>query len=79
MIHCRGWYLKRVQYVADAKNKVVVITGANSGAGLETVIKFAKLNAKVVVMGCRNEFKALAAIAHVKKEVPNSKTELDFV
>ncbi|XP_063365236.1 uncharacterized oxidoreductase TM_0325-like [Cydia amplana] len=40
----------------DFKNKVVIITGGSSGIGAETAIQFAKLSAKVVIVG-RNEEK----------------------
>lgn len=41
------------------KNKIVVVTGANSGIGRVTATEIAKLGAKVVIV-CRNEKKAKA-------------------
>jgi NAD(P)-dependent dehydrogenase (short-subunit alcohol dehydrogenase family) len=41
------------------KNKIVVVTGANSGIGRITALEIAKLGAKVVMV-CRNEQKAKA-------------------
>jgi 3-oxoacyl-ACP reductase-like protein len=35
------------------KNRVVVITGASSGIGLQTAIELAKHGAKIII-GCRN-------------------------
>jgi NAD(P)-dependent dehydrogenase (short-subunit alcohol dehydrogenase family) len=68
-----------VQHVNDVSDKVIIITGANSGAGIELAIKFAKYNAKTIIVACRNEYRALAAIATIKKEVPQSKTYLEFI
>ena len=36
-------------YPKDLKGKVVVITGANTGIGIETARMFAKLGAKVII------------------------------
>ena len=46
------------------KNKVVVITGASSGIGKASAIKFAKKNAKVVLVARRKE-----KLLQVEKEV----------
>ena len=39
----------------EFKNKVVVITGASSGIGEASAIKFAEKNAKIVMVGRRKE------------------------
>jgi len=46
------------------KDKVVVITGASSGIGEASAIKFAKKNAKVVLVARRKE-----KLLQVQKEV----------
>jgi len=46
------------------RNKVVVITGASSGIGEATAIKFAKKNAKVVLVARRRE-----KLLQVQKEI----------
>jgi len=46
------------------KNKVVVITGASSGIGEASAIKFAKKNAKVVLVARRKE-----KLLQVQKEI----------
>ena len=46
------------------KNKVVVITGASSGIGKASAIKFAKKNAKVVLVARRKE-----KLLQVEKEI----------
>lgn len=50
--------------IPDQQGKVVVITGANSGLGLESAIRLAERGAEVV-MACRNPQKAQAAHAKV--------------
>jgi len=46
------------------KNKVVVITGASSGIGEASAIKFARKNAKVVLVARRKE-----KLLQVQKEI----------
>jgi len=46
-------------------DKVVVITGGNSGIGLETAVALATAGARIV-MGCRNTAKAEAAVAEIR-------------
>ncbi|HSW13243.1 MAG TPA: oxidoreductase [Solimonas sp.] len=53
----------------------VVITGANSGIGLEMSVAFAAAGAQVV-MACRNPEKAADALAGLRQRVPNGKAEL---
>ncbi len=48
------------------KDKVVLITGANSGTGLWTSIELAKLGAHVVML-CRDESRGLAAQEEIKR------------
>ena len=45
-------------------NKVVVITGASSGIGEESAIRFAKRGAKVVLVARRKE-----KLLHVEKKI----------
>lgn len=55
--------------------RIAVVTGANSGVGLETAAGLAAAGAKVV-MACRNPAKAAAAVDEVLRRAPGSDTEL---
>lgn len=59
----------------DMSGKVVIITGANSGLGLESTKAIAAKGA-TVVMACRNLRKAEAAKAEVLQQVPDSRLDL---
>ena len=61
--------------IPDLTGKVVVITGANSGLGLESTKVIAAKGA-TVVMACRNPAKAEKAKAEVLQQVPNAKLDL---
>lgn len=61
--------------IPDLTGKVVVITGANSGLGLESTKAVAAKGA-TVVMACRNMSKAEKAKSEVLKSVPNAKLDL---
>ncbi len=50
--------------MADLTNKTVIITGANSGIGLEAAVALAQQNAHVVI-ACRNPQKGEAAKAEI--------------
>ena len=58
-------------------DRIVVITGGNSGVGLETAVGVAGLGARVV-MGCRNQAKADAAVSEINRMLEN-KTLLNNV
>ena len=62
--------------VPTQSGRVAIVTGANTGLGYETALEFAKKEIKVV-MACRNEKKATAAIERIHKVVPNA--ELEFI
>jgi NAD(P)-dependent dehydrogenase (short-subunit alcohol dehydrogenase family) len=65
-----------LEAVPNQKGRIAIITGANTGLGFETALEFAKKEIKVV-MACRNEQKAKAAMAEIKKRVPQA--ELEFM
>ena len=66
----------KVNSIGDLTGKTILITGANSGIGLEA---FKILGAKgaTMIMASRNPDKANKALEHVRSEVPNAKT--DFI
>ncbi len=48
---------------SDLSNKVVMVTGANTGIGLETAKTFAGLHPKKLIIACRSEEKGQATAA----------------
>ncbi len=60
--------------IPDLSGKVVIVTGANSGIGLEASREFARKGAEVI-MACRTQDKAEAAIQQIQKELPQAKLE----
>ena len=59
----------------DMRGKVVVITGSNIGIGKETAVGVATLGA-TTVLACRNQAKAAAAAAEVKRRSGNDDVQL---
>src|SRR5215470_3787119 len=52
--------------------KTVVITGANAGIGFATAKFLAAMSDWHVILACRNELKAKAAIQQIKQRHPHS-------
>lgn len=61
--------------IPSQAGRVAVVTGANSGLGLESSVALAAAGA-IVVMACRNPAKASAAIAEVRSQVPQAQVEM---
>lgn len=59
----------------DLSGKNILITGANSGLGLATTMKFAEMGAHVICV-CRNESKGRVAINFVKQLIKDAKLSL---
>jgi NAD(P)-dependent dehydrogenase (short-subunit alcohol dehydrogenase family) len=59
----------------DLIDRVIIITGANSGVGKAASIQLAKLGA-TVVMACRSKTRGVQALDDVRYAVKNSKVEL---
>ena len=59
----------------DQAGKVAIVTGANIGLGYYTALELARKGA-TVVMACRNQAKAQAALADLQREVPGAKAEV---
>lgn len=55
--------------------RVAIVTGANSGLGLETSIALATAGA-TVILACRNLSKAADALAHLRERVPRADASL---
>ncbi len=58
----------------DLSGKVIIVTGANSGIGLEAAKAFARKGAQTV-LACRSMEKAAAALTELQAEVPEAKAE----
>jgi NAD(P)-dependent dehydrogenase (short-subunit alcohol dehydrogenase family) len=61
--------------IPDLTGKVMIVTGANSGIGYYSALEFARKGAQTI-LASRNEEKAEAALAQIKKEVPEAKVEI---
>ena len=61
--------------IPDLTGKVIIVTGANSGIGLESVREFARKGAEVI-LACRSMDKAQVALADIKNEIPSTKAEI---
>ncbi len=57
--------------IADQTGRIALVTGANSGLGLQTSLRLAQAGA-VVLMACRNPDKAAAALDEVRRAAPDA-------
>ena len=62
----RGQFVALDVPTADFSGKVVIVTGGNSGLGLEAARHFVRLGAAKVILGCRSAEKAEAAKADIE-------------
>jgi NAD(P)-dependent dehydrogenase (short-subunit alcohol dehydrogenase family) len=63
-----------IEQIPDLQGRTALVTGANSGIGLETARVLADRGAHVV-LGCRSETKAAAAMAVIRATVPDARLE----
>lgn len=64
----------RLHYV-NMRDKVCLVTGANTGIGLETARGLARMGATVLML-CRDRMRAEAARAEIRRELPEARLEL---
>lgn len=62
------FYWRKCPNNVSLKNKIIIVTGADSGIGYETTKEFAKRGA-VVILACRNLKKANLAAKRIHKEL----------
>ncbi|NHI91647.1 MAG: SDR family NAD(P)-dependent oxidoreductase [Candidatus Lokiarchaeota archaeon] len=61
--------------IPDLTEKVIIVTGANSGIGFEATKEFVRKGAETI-LACRNEEKASKAFDRIKKEIPDAKIKV---
>ena len=61
--------------IPSQAGKTALVTGANSGIGLETA-RWLAASGATVVLGCRNEAKAQAALADIRATAPGAQLEI---
>lgn len=59
------------EHISNVEDKIVLITGANSGLGFEASLALAK-KGSLVVMACRNPSKGQVALQQIQDEVPDA-------
>ena len=60
--------------IPSQSGRLAIVTGANSGIGRETVRELARQGA-TVVLACRSEARATAAIQDILAELPQARLE----
>jgi len=67
----KSWTAKDIP---DQTDRVAIVTGANSGIGLETARELCRKGA-TVALACRSEERANEALADIRAEIPHAKVE----
>lgn len=64
-----------IENIPDLTDKVIIITGANSGIGYEAAKEFARKGAQTI-LACRSMDKAQDALAKIWSEIPDAQAEI---
>jgi NAD(P)-dependent dehydrogenase (short-subunit alcohol dehydrogenase family) len=72
---CKGNSKWRFDNIPDQSERVVVVTGANSGIGFQFTRHMVRKNARVV-MACRDETRGREALNQIKLEFPQGYVEM---
>ncbi|KFY55259.1 hypothetical protein V496_07033 [Pseudogymnoascus sp. VKM F-4515 (FW-2607)] len=75
------WWGKSIKFdpdqdIGDLAEKVILVTGGNSGLGKETVLRLAKHNPKCIYLGTRSLERGEEALSDIKTEAPDSNIKL---
>ncbi|KAF2809975.1 NAD(P)-binding protein [Mytilinidion resinicola] len=71
----RGKTFEPAKDIPDLSGKVILVTGGNAGLGQETVLQLAAHHPSKIYLAARTASKAEAAIAEIKKTVPDAPIE----
>ena len=74
----QGVLLLEASDIKEMKDKVVIITGANSGIGFQTAKQLLEMEA-IVILACRSKERAMAAMSSLAQQVPKSATRMKFL
>jgi NAD(P)-dependent dehydrogenase (short-subunit alcohol dehydrogenase family) len=66
------------KHMPDLNGKVVVVTGGNTGIGLQSALAYAAKGAETI-LACRNEAKALRAVGLIQNKFPDAKVKYMFL
>lgn len=69
------WNYDPAKHVPDLADKVIVVTGGNSGTGKASIIELAKHNPKCIFLSARSRAKFDDALKDVKMVAPNANVE----
>ena len=64
--YCNGGVNK---FKPDLSNKIIVVTGANTGLGFESVKAMALLKPEKIILACRNIERGTTAVNKIKNDL----------
>ncbi|TFH36827.1 MAG: SDR family NAD(P)-dependent oxidoreductase, partial [Dehalococcoidia bacterium] len=66
------WTTDNILELAD---RIIIVTGANSGLGYEAAKEFARRGARTI-LACRDMDRAQSALARIRTEIPDAPAEI---
>ncbi|RAL11048.1 putative short-chain dehydrogenase/reductase family protein [Aspergillus homomorphus CBS 101889] len=67
-----GWSFQPQRDIIDLSEKVILVTGGNTGLGKETIVQLAQHNPARIYLAARNEIKARDAIVSIREQIPSA-------